>query len=234
MPNAHCGNNTVDEGTPDIIKKSYGYFYVTFHGYDYGNNIAVRGISKTRDFKTWYMFGYDLPGDTIYSPWDCNGQNGHNIWTNIKFNSSTGCVGGGEGTIIYDGNYYYHIIETMDQSLVCYTQLGYQNWVHALLRSPSLNAKSGTWQQLHSSNNSSKYVNEPVVVPWKKYGCGLQYHRLFKDDIKHNVYFATWINDFSNGWNQLNIYKLAQMTQNNGIVPIVVAPFNETSANNHR
>lgn len=31
----HCTVGTVDEGTPDIVVKRDGFYYVTFHGYDY-------------------------------------------------------------------------------------------------------------------------------------------------------------------------------------------------------
>eukprot|EP01084_Bolivina_argentea_P224409 379476_1 len=222
LKGSHCGPHTVDEGTPEIVNKLYGFYYVTFHGYDYNANIAVRGIAKTRDFMIWYMFGYDIPGDVIYSPLDCNGENGKNVWNNIKFNTSTGCVGGGAGTILYDGNYYYHIIETMDEALTCDTSLGAQNWVEAILRLPTFDGVSGTWEQLHDGSNV--VANEPIVVPWKVYGCGLQYQRLFKNDIDGSVYFSIWINDFSNGYNEMHVYQLVDVVTNNVTLPIVVQP----------
>lgn len=96
-PNKHCTSNTVDEGTPEIIQKSNGYFYgsfvacqfvqqlgwprcvgtdrcsaVTFHGYDYGAKRSARGVAKTADWHTWIVSGDDLPGDAIFSGIDCD------------------------------------------------------------------------------------------------------------------------------------------------------------------
>ena len=66
------------------------------------------------------MIGYNLPGDAIYSPTDCNMKN----W-NINWDNKTGCVGGGEGTTIQSGDFFYMLIETVDVSLNCITTLGF-------------------------------------------------------------------------------------------------------------
>jgi hypothetical protein len=110
----------LDEGTPDIVEKRDGYFYVTFHGYDYKANKAARGVARTPDFVNWQISGFSLPGDSIFSPLDCN------PW-NISW-AAGGCVGGGEGSIMKSGDYYYMLIEAPDVSLSCNTQRGVQNW----------------------------------------------------------------------------------------------------------
>ena len=46
----HCTVDTTDEGTPDIIEKRLGYYYVSFHGYDCDANKAARGVAKTSDW----------------------------------------------------------------------------------------------------------------------------------------------------------------------------------------
>lgn len=110
----------LDEGTPDIVEKRDGYFYVTFHGYDNNAKKAARGVARTADFVNWQISGFSLPGDSIFSPLDCN------PW-NISW-AAGGCVGGGEGSIMKSGDYYYMLIEAPDVSLSCNTQRGVQNW----------------------------------------------------------------------------------------------------------
>lgn len=73
----HCGRGTVDEGTPQIVTKRArdGAFIVTFHGYDYGANRAVRGAAATRDFVHWQTgAAAGLADDVIFSSADCNGR----------------------------------------------------------------------------------------------------------------------------------------------------------------
>ncbi len=38
----------------------YGYFYVTFHGYDYIHKLGVRGVAKTVDFVNWITDAPDI------------------------------------------------------------------------------------------------------------------------------------------------------------------------------
>ncbi|CAF5215411.1 unnamed protein product, partial [Rotaria magnacalcarata] len=87
----HCTSTMYDEGTPEIIQKVNGWFYITFHGWDAPNNKAARGIARTRDFVNYDVAGYDLPNDALFSSLDCNG------W-NITWNPKSLCVGGGEGS----------------------------------------------------------------------------------------------------------------------------------------
>ena len=42
--------HTHDEGTPDIVYKKNGYFYVTFHGFNYSTKRGFRGVAKTAAF----------------------------------------------------------------------------------------------------------------------------------------------------------------------------------------
>jgi hypothetical protein len=110
-----------EEGTAEIVHKdSSGYFYVTFHGWDPAAVKSGRGVAKTRDFVTWVTDdgGLALPNDSIFSSTDCD------KW-NIDW-AKGGCVGGGEGTMMRSGDYWYHIIEAPDVSLGC---LQDQNWV---------------------------------------------------------------------------------------------------------
>ena len=119
---------TKDEGTPDIVEKVNGDFYVTFHGYDYVSKRAVRGVAATKDFVNWRVTGSDLPDDAIFSYQDCN------KW-NVSWANNT-CVGGGEGTtVVGDDGYKYMIIESPDISLTCDGTPGVQNWVIGLVRS---------------------------------------------------------------------------------------------------
>jgi hypothetical protein len=183
----HCSVGTVDEGTPDIVEKSDSWFYVTFHGYDYNIKKSARGVAKTRDFVTWEVSGYRLPDDAIFSSIDCNN------W-NIPW-AAGGCVGGGEGSMLKSGDYYYHLIEAPDLSLGCITTPGTQNWVLGLLRAPDF-FQSGQW---------SEYIN-PTIVPWIKVGCALQYHRIFSDGDQ--IYLSYYIIDFQTNNLQLQLFQL--------------------------
>lgn len=84
----------VDEGTPEIVEKVGGDFYVTFHGYDYKRKAAARSVARTADFISWEVSGgaNPLPEDVIFSHLDCNG------W-NVSW-ASGGCIGSGEASII--------------------------------------------------------------------------------------------------------------------------------------
>ena len=174
----HCTSTMYDEGTPEIVDKINGWFYVTFHGWDGPNNVAARGMARTRDFVNYDVTGYDLPGDALFSPVDCNDW--HIVW-----NPKSLCVGGGEGSMVRSGDYYYQLIEAPDGSLNCETSLGEQNWVLGLLRSSRLSARSGEWEQIKFN---------PAFKPAKKYGCGLQYHRIFRDG--EDFYFSMFVIDF--------------------------------------
>ena len=197
----HCTTTMYDEGTPEIIQKANGWFYVTFHGWDAPNNRAARGMARTRDFVNYDVTGYDLPGDAIFSPTDCNG------W-NISWNPKSLCVGGGEGSMVQSGDYFYHLIEAPDGTLNCDTTLGEQNWVLGLLRSPTLSARSGEWEQVHFN---------PAFKPAKKYGCGLQYHRVFRDG--DDFFFSMFVLDF--GVNNLTM-KVWKVVPGKTYFPVVV------------
>ena len=67
----HCQVGTTDEGTPQIVEKAFGEFFITFHGYDYSRNKAVRGVARTEDFVSWNTAGGGLPNDAIFSAADC-------------------------------------------------------------------------------------------------------------------------------------------------------------------
>ena len=84
----------VDEGTPQIVEKVGMDYYVTFHGYDYKNKQAARGVARTPDFVTWEVTGGNnsLPGDVIFSAEDCHQWNVP--WANGR------CIGSGEASIV--------------------------------------------------------------------------------------------------------------------------------------
>ncbi|CAF1186692.1 unnamed protein product [Didymodactylos carnosus] len=186
----HCTSTMYDEGTPEIVEKINGWFYVTFHGWDGPNNKAARGIARTRDFVNYDVAGYDLPDDAIFSSLDCNG------W-NITWSPQSLCVGGGEGSMAKSGDYFYHLIEAPDITLNCDTTLGEQNWVLGLLRSPRLSARSGEWEQIRFN---------PAFKPAKKYGCGIQYHRIFRDE--NDFFFSMFVIDFEVGKLTMKVWKV--------------------------
>lgn len=197
----HCTMTMYDEGTPEIVDKKNGWFYITFHGWDGPKNRAARGVARTQDFVNYEVSGYTLPGDAIFSSLDCDS------W-HIMWNSTSLCVGGGEGSMVRSGDYFYHLIEAPDISLNCDVTLGEQNWVLGLLRSPTLATVSGQWEQIHFN---------PAFKPAKKYGCGLQYHRIFHDG--DDFFFSMFVIDF--GVNNL-IMKIWKVGSGITTFPVVV------------
>jgi len=171
----HCSPGTIDEGTPEIVMKKDGWFFVTFHGYDYDAKRSARGVAKTQDFVSWTIKDSDLPGDTIFSSLDCNKW--QTTW------APGGCVGGGEGTILKSGDYYYQLIEATETNLWCQDD---QWWLLGLVRSTSLTSISGEWEQ---------FKVDPTVIPQNKNGCSEQYHRLFVDN--DTIYLSYWVLDYS-------------------------------------
>eukprot|EP01113_Clastostelium_recurvatum_P044245 TRINITY_DN7451_c1_g1_i1.p1 TRINITY_DN7451_c1_g1~~TRINITY_DN7451_c1_g1_i1.p1 ORF type:complete len:525 (+),score=77.20 TRINITY_DN7451_c1_g1_i1:11-1585(+) len=188
----HCTDHTVDEGTPDIVKKVNGQFLVTFHGYDYTTQKGYRGAALTPNFVDWNVDSYDLPDDAIFSSIDC--QNWNISWSP----KNGGCIGGGEGTILISGDYYYQLIEAPDIELGCIITLGVQNWVLGLVRSPYM-APSGQWEE---------FQQNPIIIPKIKAGCSLQYHRLFYDEVRNNIYLSFIIQNFQTGAQFMKVHVL--------------------------
>lgn len=196
----HCTMNTVDEGTPDIVKKVNGYFYVTFHGYDYSAKKSARGVAKTPNFVNWIVQDFDLPGDAIFSSVDCN------PW-NVTW-ATGGCVGGGEGDILISGDYMYELIEAPDISLGCDLTLGQQNWVIGLMRSPNFGI-SGTWEE---------FPRNPMIIPWHKVGCTIQYHRIFYDSSLGKSFVSFFVGDYVLNHIQMKVYEI---NPGAGAIPLV-------------
>ena len=190
-PPSHCSPLTIEEGTPDIVKKDTdGYFWVTFHGCVPNATSSSRGVAKTKDFVKWETYGDGLPNDAIFTKNDCNN------W-NVSWSNGT-CVGGGEGSItIGNDGYMYELIEAPDISLGCKGKG--QNWVLGLLRSKTFSA-TGTWENF-------KYA-KPLVVPIIKIGCYIQYHRIFYDRFRGHTYLEFWTmgGEYGTGW--MHIFKL--------------------------
>jgi hypothetical protein len=91
----HCHVGMGDEGTPEIVEKIRGEFYVTFHGYDYTRKQAARGVARTEDFVTWNTSGgaLELSGDVIFSGEDCQ-------WEQVPWEGERGCIGSGQASIL--------------------------------------------------------------------------------------------------------------------------------------
>lgn len=172
-PEGKCLDNerVKEEGTPEIVEKRDGYYYVTFHGaqpfLDNGVTFAYgyRGAARTRDFVHWET----INNGPIHDRNDCQG------W-NVPWGLH-GCIGGGQATILKEGNYYYMLVESVDISLNC--TVG-QNWVYGLVRSTSLSSTS--WENYPQGDpiifNSQEKNYSGTVGP-----CGVQYSRIFKDEV---------------------------------------------------
>jgi hypothetical protein len=191
--------NTNGEGTPDIVEKKNGYYYVTFHGWDPKAVRSYRGVAKTRDFHDWIVDGPELPNDAILAPEDC--QN----WTET-------CIGIGESTSLVTGGYQYMLAEAPNKSLLCTPG---QDWVFGLVRAPrdTWPKWSGAWQEFSS---------EPLLRPsWPgpQTSCGLQYARWIHDGEKVYVLYEDWGPKRSFG-----VRRLLKLVPGGG-PPVVLKPF---------
>jgi hypothetical protein len=149
---------TKGEGTPDIVYKKNGYWYVTFHGFDDFTKHGFRGVAKTADFHHWITSGPNLPNGPIFASPECQAWN-------------PGCIGGGEASTLIAGNYQYMMIETPTISLACTPG---QTWPIALLRAPKDTFpawSSPLWQRFHA--------NPLLTTSWPgpKARCSIQYQR---------------------------------------------------------
>jgi len=184
-PTKSCPNGTNQEGTPEIIFKLNGYFYVTFHGV-FGSNPfwGYRGIAKTADFHRWLTYKDDaldsnLPDDALWSKRDCAG------W-HIAWSAASGCVGGGHASVLITPSYTYMLIESSDLSLACSAG---QNWVIGLVRTPIRTSnvashyivETGRWQE---------FAQNPLINAHNNYPCSIQYPRFFVD--RGNLYLSYW------------------------------------------
>ena len=180
-PSKSCPR-AVDEGTPEIVKKANGFYYVTFHGVNPAHAVvhagngtrpvmkAYRGIAKTRDWHTWVTDSDDLPADAIWSSRDCQG------WS-VRWSQETGCIGGGHASTLITPTYMYMLIELADLSIDCTAG---QHWVIGLVRTRGP-AKSGEWEQ---------YAHNPLMSHESGGPCSIQYPRLFAD--AGYVYLSYW------------------------------------------
>jgi hypothetical protein len=192
-----CPSGTGEEGTPEISRKSNGFYYLTFHGaHIRGATVfGYRGIAKTRDFHSWITSDEDLPDDAIWSPKDCRS------WK-VAWNKATGCIGGGHASSLITPKYTYMLIESADVSLSCSAG---QHWVVGLVRAPGF-VGSGHWSQF--SGNPFMSADEGVAA------CAIQYQRLFED--QGSIYLSYWTlgKQGSNDANTKTFFHIARLQSN--------------------
>jgi hypothetical protein len=174
-----CPTSMRDEGTPQILfKNREGYYYVTFHGANYGSVVTgARGVARTRDFVHWQTSAADLPSTAILTANDCN------EW-DVKWQAG-GCIGIGAAQILRSNQYFYLLAEAADRSLGC--EKG-QNWIFGLLRNTEI-GDSGTWQPYPS--NPFVTDETPSTV-----GCDLEYMNFLRDRGEIFLYFALYSRDY--------------------------------------
>ena len=176
----HCEIGMVDEGTPEIVEKAGGDFYVTFHGYDYERKLGARGVARTPDFATWAVTGGAgaLPGDAIFSAADCAG------WA-VPW-AAGGCIGSGEASVLRaPSGFLYEVIEAADKELGCETGWDSQWWPLGLVRSAGW-APSTQWEQMRQT----PFVGGPAGGE-PRVGCSIQYSSLHVDNSS-TTFFAFW------------------------------------------
>jgi len=188
---------TIDEGTPDIVYKKSGYFYITFHGYDYSTQRGFRGVAKTADFHHWMTSGPDLPNGPIFASPECQTWN-------------PGCVGGGEASTLIDGNYQYMLIEAPSHS---FSRRRAQNWPFALLRAPK--DKFPVW----SSPLWQSYPANPLLPPAGRFArCSIAYSRWAVTANHVYILFADYgcNTDWARGIFSISANRLLELTPGSG------------------
>lgn len=168
-----CPSTTLDEGTPDILEKRGGLFYITFHGFDPHTKQGYRAIAATPDFHEWTVSGAGLPGDAIMGPNECH------TWL-------AGCAGVGEASTVTSGSHRYTIAESMNGGLLCTRN---QEWVFALFRTPLSDwprSGSGKW---------TTFRDGPLLrrtYPDRETSCALAYARWLSDGHDLYLIYEDW------------------------------------------
>jgi hypothetical protein len=150
-----CGGDVTDEGTPEILFKKDGHFYVSFHGFRHSDGKGFRGVAKTRDFVDFVTAGSDLPGGPTLTDRDCS------PW-------SPGCIGFGAASTLIGEYETYVFSEGPSVSLLCVPG---QNWSWGLMKG-NLLTTTGKWQQ--SPMN-------PIVRGTPGVDCATAYFKMFQD-----------------------------------------------------
>ena len=191
-----CPTGTADEGTPEIIRKANGYYYVTFHGAHVVHGpptivFGYRGIAKTRDWHRWLPVD-TIPGGVIWSRQDC--QN----WK-VPWNPQTGCIGGGHASTLVTPTYTYMLIESADTTLQC--KAG-QLWTVGLVRAPSVQ-ESGHWQQ---------WPGNPLLKNDNGSSCSVQYPRFFID--RGHIFLTYWTLGPSGSHDANTYFRIVELVPN--------------------
>ncbi|THF72677.1 arabinan endo-1,5-alpha-L-arabinosidase [Cohnella fermenti] len=199
------GTNLIfDEGTPQIVAKIDGKYYVTFHGASStgGTTHGYRGIATTTDWQNWTS----AAADTIVDQYDAE------AW-NVAWNPG-GPVGVGAASILYDDGYYYQIIEGADVNLNGFAG---QNWPMGLMRSTSLTSTS--WDNW---SGNALFPATGQVIEW-------QYPTIFKDSA--GVTYVAMSKYAPENEAGFRIYKLAAgaPTADSSVLNTVINPSFETA-----
>jgi hypothetical protein len=183
----HCPPTTRQEGTPDIVFKLNGLFYVTFHGYD--GTRGYRGIAATSDFNMdWRVdSSIGLFRDIMLGPTDCQS------WLPQSIGVAT-------TSHVVEGDYIYMLAEAADKNLAC-TPGG--TWAAGLLRSYRAFVPTGQWQQ-YSGNPIVTTGPDPVP-------CKMNYQKMFRDSQDGSIYLTFWWFN-SSGTYELRYYRLEEGT----------------------
>lgn len=168
-----CPPTTYDEGTPDIVEKRQGEFWVTFHGAGPGAKTAFRGVAASRDFVNWRTSGRGLPDDAVFGAKDCD------AWL-------AACIGTGAVDSVIERPYIYMIGEIMNKSLACQTD---QTWHFELYRS-----RYGSWKK-SQSGAFEKLAGPPLLKPGfpdAATPCPVNYARFVRDASGIYLIYEDW------------------------------------------
>lgn len=178
-PNSGCEVNVSDEGTPEILYKKDGYFYVTFHGFLAPK--GYRGMARTKDFVSFETTGGNIPQGAFMIDQDAQSWN-------------PGSIGPGKGSTIITSQFIYQLIEAPTVDLRCTPG---QNWPVGLVRA-ALGSGHGSW---------APAADSPLIRPEAGVSCGISYANIFVDGDDLYVYYLRYFNEMRTP-REWNLYKV--------------------------
>lgn len=180
-----CPADVTEEGTPEIIAKRDGWYFITFHGFRSPD--GYRGIAKTRDFVSFVVDAPDIAQGPLFTKNDCASL-------------IEGCIGVGHASMLFVDQIAYALVETPTQNLACAAQ---QRWPVLLAR-----ANVATfWSQ----NPRWSFLSHDAPLLENRFrrdlGCQIQYANLFTDGGATYLSFVLYSSK-STEWEPNAIYKL--------------------------
>lgn len=190
-----CGGPVGDEGTPEILYKKNGYFYVSFHGFRASDGHGFRGTAKTRDFRTFVTDAPDVPTGPSLTGRDCSTWN-------------PGCIGFGAASSLLTDREIFLLSEGPTRTLDC---VAGQNWSWGAMRG-SMNTATGAWTQLRTT---------PLIAGTPGVKCDVAYLKMFQDGADLFAFYTR--NGTSETGRDYSLYQVQMGGEERAVTPTMPA-----------